>query len=115
MKVVGPIPNYFKGRIVEAFYNAGVPNVTETDAGSSGVILGYSYYDEIENLTLAGLTNEEALVSTTRLSASWLEIEDKIGTVEEGKFADLILLDANPLEDIRNKRAISGVIVNGIW
>ncbi|MER3329594.1 MAG: amidohydrolase family protein, partial [Candidatus Kapaibacterium sp.] len=68
-----------------------------------------------ENLTLAGLTNEEALVSTTRLSASWLGIEDLIGTVEESKFADLILLDSNPLENIRNTREISGVFVNGKW
>lgn len=113
MKVVGPIPNYFKGRIVEAFYKAGKPFVSGTDAGCSSVILGYSYYDEIENLTLAGLTNEEALVSTTRLSASWLGIEDRIGIAEECKFADLILLATNSLEDIRKKRAISGVIVNG--
>ncbi len=105
----------FNNRLVMAFNKAGVPIVSGTDAGSSGVIWGYSLHDEIENLTLAGLTNEEALVSTTRLSASWLGIEDKIGTVEEGKFADLILLDANPLEDIRNTREISGVFVNGKW
>ena len=105
----------FNNRLVKAFYIAGIPIVSGTDAGSSGVIWGYSLHDEIENLTLAGLTNEEALISTTRLSATWLGIEDKIGTVEEGKFADLIILDANPLEDIRNTRTISGVFVNGKW
>lgn len=105
----------FNNRLVKAFNKADIPIVSGTDAGSSGVIWGYSLHDEIENLTLAGLGNEEALVSTTRLSASWLGIEDKIGTVEEGKFADLILLDANPLEDIRNTREISGVFVNGKW
>jgi imidazolonepropionase-like amidohydrolase len=105
----------FNNRLVKAFNKAGIPIVSGTDAGSSGVIWGYSLHDEIENLTLAGLTNEEALVSSTRLSASWLGIEDLIGTVEEGKFADLIILDANPLEDIRNTRTISGVFVNGKW
>jgi imidazolonepropionase-like amidohydrolase len=105
----------FNNRLVKAFNKAGIPIVSGTDAGSSGVIWGYSLHDEIENLTLAGLTNEEALVSTTRLSATWLGIEDKIGTVEEGKFADLILLDASPLDDIRKTRVISGVFVNGKW
>ncbi len=105
----------FNNRLVKAFNKADIPIVSGTDAGSSGVIWGYSLHDEIENLTLAGLTNEEALVSATRLSATWLGIEDKIGTVEEGKFADLLLLDANPLDDIRNTRVISGVFVNGKW
>lgn len=105
----------FNNRLVKAFNKADIPIVSGTDAGSSGVIWGYSLHDEIENLTLAGLTNEEALVSATRLSATWLGIEDKIGKVEEGKFADLLLLDANPLDDIRNTRVISGVFVNGKW
>ena len=45
----------------------------------------------------------------------WLGIEDKTGTIEAGKYADLVLLDANPLDDIRNTRKISGVFVNGHW
>ena len=55
------------------------------------------------------------MVSATRLPATWLGIDDKIGTVEVGKYADLILLDANPLDDINNTRKISGVFVNGQW
>ena len=66
-------------------------------------------------LVKAGLTPEEALASATRLPAIWLEIGDKIGTIEEGKFADLVLLDANPLTDIRNTRKISAVCFNGRW
>lgn len=69
----------------------------------------------MELLVNAGLTSEEALVSSTRLPATWLGIESKIGTVEVGKFADLVLLDENPLIDIRNTRKISGVFVNGKW
>ena len=55
------------------------------------------------------------LASATRLPAEWLEISDKIGTIEAGKFADLILLDKNPLTDINNTRTISGVFVDGKW
>ncbi len=105
----------FHVRLVKAFKEAGVPIVAGTDAGISGVVWGFSLHDEIELLVKAGLTNEEALTSATRLSANWLRIEDKIGTVEVGKFADLILLDANPLDNIQNTRKIVGVFVNGQW
>lgn len=101
--------------LVKAFKTAKVPMVAGTDAGTSGIVWGYSLHDELQLLVDAGLTTEEALVSATRLPANWLEIEDKIGTVETGKFADLVLLDANPLEDIRNTKKISGVFVNGRW
>lgn len=105
----------FHFKLVKAFKEAGVPIVAGTDAGTSGVIWGFSLHDEIELLVEAGLSNEEALVSATRLPAVWLEMEDKIGTIEVGKFADLVLLDANPLENIKNTRKITGVFMNGRW
>jgi hypothetical protein len=105
----------FHVRLVKAFKEAGVPMVAGTDAGTSGVVWGFSLHDEIELLVKAGLTSEEALMSATRLPATWLGIEDKIGTVEVGKYADLVLLDANPLDNISNTRKISGVFVNGQW
>lgn len=105
----------FHKEIVVAFKDAGVPMVAGTDAGTSGVVTGFSLHDELELLVDAGLTNEETLISTTRLPAEWLEINNKIGTVEVDKYADLILLEANPLEDINNTRKISGVFVNGQW
>ncbi|WP_186758764.1 amidohydrolase family protein [Echinicola salinicaeni] len=105
----------FHKLIVKAFKENGVPMVTGTDAGISGIIWGFSLHEELKLLVEAGLTNEEALESATRLGAEWLEIEDKIGTVETGKFADIILLDDNPLENINNTRKISGVFVNGQW
>jgi len=101
--------------LVKAFKEAGVPMVAGTDAGTSGVVWGFSLHDEIELLVKAGLTTEEALASATRLPATWLGIDDKIGTVEVGKYADLLLLDANPLNDIGSIRKISGVFVNGRW
>ncbi|KFF21541.1 amidohydrolase family protein [Chryseobacterium sp. JM1] len=105
----------FNNRLVKAFKEAGIPIVAGTDSGCSGVVWGYSLHDEIELLVKAGLTPEEALNSSTKLSATWLGIDDKIGTVEVGKLADLVLLDANPLDDIRNTRKISDVFFNGQW
>jgi imidazolonepropionase-like amidohydrolase len=105
----------FHIRLVRAFKEAGVPMVAGTDAGSSGVVGGFSLHDEIELLVEAGLTPEEALTSATRLPSIWLGIDSKVGTVEAGKYADLVLLDANPLNEIKNTRKISGVFVNGRW
>ena len=105
----------FNSRLVTAFKEAGVPMVAGTDSGVSGVVWGFSLHDELELLVQAGLTPQETLTSSTRLPATWLGIDDKIGTVETGKYADLILLDANPLENISNTRKISGVFVNGQW
>lgn len=105
----------FHLRLVKAFKEAGVPIVAGTDAGVSGVVWGFSLHDEIELLVKAGLTTEEVLASATRLPATWLGIEDKIGTVEVGKYADLLLLDENPLDKISNTRKISGIFLNGQW
>ncbi|HJV20521.1 MAG TPA: amidohydrolase family protein, partial [Sediminibacterium sp.] len=68
-----------------------------------------------ELLVQAGLTPQEALNSATFLAAQWLGIDKQIGTIEVGKFADLILLDNNPLTDIKNTRKIVGVFANGKW
>jgi imidazolonepropionase-like amidohydrolase len=105
----------FNKRLVRAFKLAGVPIVTGTDTGVSGVVAGFSIHDEMEQLVEAGLTPEEVLSSATRLPAIWLGLESEIGTVEKGKRADLVLLDANPLKDLKNTRRISGVVVNGQW
>lgn len=105
----------FHFRLVRAFRQAGVPMVAGTDAGVSGVVWGFSLHDELDLLAKAGLTPEEVLTSATRLSATWLGMDSKVGTIEPGKLADLVLLDANPLEDVANSRKISGVFVNGHW
>ncbi|MNR16940.1 imidazolonepropionase [compost metagenome] len=105
----------FHFRLVKAFKDAEVPIVAGTDSGVSGVVWGFSLHDELELLVKAGLTTQEALASATRLPTVWLGIDDKIGTIEVGKYADLILLDKNPLDDISNTRILSGVFVNGQW
>jgi hypothetical protein len=105
----------FNRLLVKACKEAGVPIVVGTDAGTSGVIGGFAVHDEMELLVAAGMSAEDVLNSATRLPASWLGIESLVGTVEVGKKADLMLLDANPLVDIKNSRKISGVFVNGNW
>ncbi len=105
----------FQFQLVRAFKEAGVPIVAGTDAGVSGVVGGFSLHDELALLEKAGLTPEEVLASATRLPATWLEMDSEVGTIEVGKLADLVLLEANPLESITNTRKISGVFVNGQW
>ncbi len=101
--------------LVKACKAAGVPMVVGTDASTSGVVDGFAVHDEMALLVEAGLTPEEVLISATRLPATWLGIDSEVGTVEVGKLADLILLDANPITDIKNTRKIAGVFVNGNW
>ncbi len=105
----------FHFELVKAFKEAGVPIVAGTDAGVSGVIAGFALHDELELLVKAGLTPREALQAATLLPAQWLGIDSQIGSAEVGKLADLVLLDENPLIDIKNTRKIAGVFINGTW
>lgn len=106
---------FHKNYLVKAFKEAGVPMVAGTDAGSSGVVWGFSLHEELELMVGAGLTPYEVLESATRLPATWLGIDSIVGTITPGKYADLVLLDANPLVDIKNTQKIAGVFVNGKW
>jgi imidazolonepropionase-like amidohydrolase len=63
----------------------------------------------------AGLTPYQAIAAATRNPAEFLRASKEWGTIEAGKRADLVLLDANPLEDIRNTSRIEGVAVGGRW
>lgn len=105
----------FHAQLIRAFHEVGVPMVAGTDAGVSGVVGGFSLHDELELLQQAGLTPENVLTSATRLSATWLGMDRLVGTIEVGKMADLVLVDANPLEDVKHTRKIAGVFVNGHW
>ena len=84
-------------------------------AGTDSPIVPYglSLLLEIEELSEAGLGPMAALESATRVAAEALGAEDDLGTIEAGKRADLVLLGADPLEDIRNIRKTEMVVVNG--
>jgi imidazolonepropionase-like amidohydrolase len=103
----------FNNVLIAAFAREGIPIVAGTDALVPGVVPGFSLHDELEALANAGLTNRQALDSATRLPAEWLGTIDDRGIVAAGKRADLLLLEGNPLADIKNTRRIAAVIVGG--
>jgi 8-hydroxy-5-deazaflavin:NADPH oxidoreductase len=95
-------------------HRAGVRILAGTDAGDDAYIFaGSSLHDELELLVEAGLTPLQALQTATLNPARFLGRTTDLGTVTAGKLADLVLLDANPLEDIRNTRRIRAVVLNG--
>ena len=94
-------------------YRAGVPLLAGSDALSPGVFPGFGLHEELERLVKAGLTPAEALRAATLEPARYLEASDLQGTVQEGRVADLVLLGANPLEDIANTRRIETVVARG--
>ncbi|MCP4363484.1 MAG: amidohydrolase family protein [Chloroflexi bacterium] len=102
-------------RQVKTLHDAGVPILAGTDASAFGVVWGFSLQQELEFLVEAGLTPYEALEAATRVPAEVFGNPEEWGTVEVGKRADLLLLQANPLEEISNTQQIAGVMVRGQW
>jgi hypothetical protein len=84
-----------------------------TDLGNPLVSPGFDLHEELVVMVQAGLTPTQALRSATAGPAAFLERAADFGTVTPGQRADLVLLDANPLDDIRNTQRIRSVIVNG--
>jgi len=100
--------------LTNRMHEAGVPFGAGTDTPISLSIPGYSLHSELEMLVHAGLSPLEAIGAATLRPAQYFSLEGVLGTIEEGKRADLVLLDANPLEDISNTKRISLVISKGI-
>lgn len=102
-----------KLKIVSLMYGAGVQFLAGTDNPGAYTFPGFSLHDELALFVEAGLSPLQALQTATLLPARYLNATDSLGHVAAGKVADLVLLDANPLEDIRNTRRINAVVVNG--
>jgi imidazolonepropionase-like amidohydrolase len=83
-------------------HRAGVEILAGSDMNADLLITGFSLQDELVLLVKAGLTPMEALQAATRNPARFLGLLDALGTIERGKIAELVLLDANPLLDIRH-------------
>ena len=99
--------------LVSEMQRAGVGILAGTDPPARGVVPGFGLHDELATLVEAGLTPMQALQTATRNPAVFLGELDSLGTVDRAKVADLVLLEGNPLDDIRNTRRIAAVIVGG--
>jgi imidazolonepropionase-like amidohydrolase len=101
-------------QMVGAMHRAGVPFMAGTDTAPGVYIMpGFSLHDELVNFVEAGFTRMESLQTATSGPAKFLEMESSYGSVESGKIADLVLLSANPLDDIHNTQKIVAVMANG--
>jgi imidazolonepropionase-like amidohydrolase len=101
-------------QMVGAQHRAGVPFLAGTDTAPGVYILpGFSLHDELANFVEAGFTPMEALQTATSNPAKFLATESTSGSIAPGKAADLVLLNANPLDDIHNTQKIEAVIANG--
>lgn len=102
-------------RLTAGLRDAGVPLLAGTDPFVPCVIPGFSMRDEMEQLYEAGLTPFEVLQSATSNAARFLGTSNQVGTITEGKTADLILLTADPLENVNNVSLRDGVMLHGKW
>jgi hypothetical protein len=98
---------------VRQAHAVGVRIVAGTDAGDSYVFPGFAIHDELAELVRAGLTPADALRSATIDAARFSGKAQDFGSIETGKAADMLLLDASPLTDIRNTGKIAGLFFNG--
>ncbi|NGP76301.1 amidohydrolase family protein [Balneolaceae bacterium YR4-1] len=97
------------------FYKAGVPILMGSDAGNPSVIPGYSAHKELEFMSDGGMSNAEVLRAATIIPAQFLGVDDITGSIGIGKMASFIMLDDNPLKDVRNSRSIHRVMLEGYW
>jgi len=102
-------------RNLKTLSDAGITIAMGTDSGGGpGRFQGYFEHLELEYEVKAGLTPMQALISATSGAAKAVNISDKAGTLEKGKWADFVVLTANPLDDIKNTRAIDSVWIGGV-
>ena len=99
--------------LTEKMHKSSVLFLAGTDTPNPSILPGFALHDELKLLVSAGFSPMEALQTATLNPARYLGKEKDLGTIETGKLADLVLLDANPLDDISNTRKIRAVIVDG--
>ncbi len=110
-------PNYLgaQEKMLLALNESGVQLMSGTDVPMAVIVPGFSLHDELETMADVGLSPYDVLRTSTYNPALYLGELEEFGTVEVGKRADLVLLEANPLVDITNTREIAGTMVRGHW
>jgi imidazolonepropionase-like amidohydrolase len=104
--------------VAQAFYGIQARNLARLSAAGARITLGtdgnrpWGPHEEMHDMVIAGMTPMQVIVAATRNSAEFLRLADA-GTLQAGKSADFIVLDANPLEEITNTRRISQVVLRG--
>jgi imidazolonepropionase-like amidohydrolase len=99
--------------LVANAHQAGVGVIAGTDAGNPYCYPGFGIHDELVLLVAGGLTTMQAIQAATRDAATFVGLGDSVGTVTPGKFADLLIVDADPLADIRNTQKIHAIVAAG--
>ena len=113
MARIGALLDRYK-KLVRDMHRAGVEFLAGTDTSPDNPVpVGIGLHDELELLVESGFTPMEALQTATRNPARYFGKLNDMGTIEPGKLADMVLLYANPLDDIRNTRKISLVVLRG--
>jgi imidazolonepropionase-like amidohydrolase len=102
-------------KVMPMLVEAGIPILAGTDAGylNSFNYPGQGIHEELERYVEAGLTPQQALASATMTGPAFLGHSARYGALEKGKAADILILDASPLNDIRATRAIRAVVLHG--
>ena len=100
-------------RLIKQMHDAGVPFALGSDAPQWWNVPGFSVHRELQSLVDAGLTPYQALKTGTANIGTYLGTTD--GVIAAGRRADLVLLDANPIESIANSSRIAGVMIHGRW
>ena len=100
-------------RNLKTLSDAGIPIAMGTDTGPTGRFQGYFELMELEQMVSAGLTPRQALTAATRDAARCMKLDRDLGTIEPGKWADFVVLDADPLANISNVKRIASVWIAG--
>lgn len=107
--------DFFQTTLLPELQRAGVRLLVGTDAPLPALVPGFALHDELRALVRSGLTPYQTLVAATRNAADYLGQAEEFGTISVGQAADLLLLAANPLEDLNALQARVGVMVRGRW
>ncbi|MGB7209721.1 MAG: amidohydrolase family protein [Pyrinomonadaceae bacterium] len=102
-------------KLIKAIHDAGGKIMAGSDTPEFMWLYGFGLHHELKALKDAGLSNYAVLAAGTRNAHEFFGTLDKVGTIQKGKRADLILLNANPLDDITNTQKCSGVMLKGKW